>query len=101
VTVVYAIALVAGFVALSWWLVADALASSPPSRVTTPGERFGRRSRDGVLGVLGFGMGGMSASFAGWPAPVAVLGAALGAGFVIVAGHVIGDADEGDADESA
>lgn len=43
-----------------------------------PERRFGRRGRLVVAGLAGFGLGGMSASYAGWPL-AAAFGAAIGA----------------------
>ena len=83
--VVYGIAVLAGGLALVVWLVADASADAPGSRRRGPAERFGELGTQVVSGVLGFGLGGMSASFAGWHAALA-FAAALGGSAALVAG---------------
>ena len=40
---------------------------------------IGRQIRLSILAVLGFGLAGVSASFAGWPAGLAVIAALIGA----------------------
>lgn len=83
--VVYAVAVVVGSCALIGWLVAQARAEAPDSRWAGPDERFGVGGRRAVMAAVGFGLGGMSASFAGWPAALA-FGAALAGAAGLVAG---------------
>jgi len=47
--------------------------------------------RHGLLGVAGFGVGGMSTSFAGWPSVAAFLGAVVGAAVLVVLGTRFAD----------
>jgi hypothetical protein len=65
---VYGIALVIGFVALVVWVIGTFLPNGLNERMV---------ARRTVGGLIAFGMGGLSASYAGWPQ----LGA-LGAGVV-------------------
>ncbi|NIS32955.1 MAG: hypothetical protein GWN73_12640, partial [Actinobacteria bacterium] len=62
----YSVVLLAGLVAVAGWLVAGTLAANLDSRVTDPAVRFGSRGRDVANALLGFGLGGMSSSYAGW-----------------------------------
>ena len=83
-TAVYAVALVSGFILILLWVAAVAVAESVPGwEGVDPERRVGRRGRVAVAGLIGFGLGGMSATFAGWPVAVAVISAIGG---VVVAG---------------
>jgi len=86
-TPVYAIALVVGIVALIGWTVAVAIGASVAGwERADPERRFGTAGRFTLAGVLGFGMAGMSATFAGWPAAAAGVAAIAGTvGLIIVA----------------
>ena len=82
-TAVYAIAIVVGLVGIIAWVVFGVVGTSgaAPSSLD-PEQRFGSRGR-GVLGsVTGFGMAGISATYAGWNAVIAFAAAIVG-GFVI------------------
>lgn len=86
-TPVYAIVLVVGVVALFAWLVLAAIGTSVEGwDDVDPERRFGRIGRFAVAALVGFGMAGMSSTFAGWPA-LATIAAAIagGAGLVAVA----------------
>lgn len=86
----YAVAVIVGALGLTGWVVAGVLAERPGSSVAQPEARFGLRGRSLVVAVLGFGLGGMSASYAGWP-ELGALGAALaGAGLLVVSGRYLG-----------
>lgn len=77
---VFAIALGLGFVGLLAWISAAAVASSVEGwQRIDPDERFGTNGRSAVGGVFGFGMAGLSAAYAGWPAVAAVGSAVVGA----------------------
>ncbi len=83
-TAVYAVALVTGFVLILLWVAAVAVAESVPGwEGVDPERKVGRRGRLAIAGLIGFGLGGMSATFAGWPVSAAVLG---GVGGVLVVG---------------
>ena len=78
--VVYGIALAAGVVALLVWTVAVFAAGSVHGWESFDLERrFGANGRRVVAAVLGFGMAGLSASYAGWNAGLAGLAASAGA----------------------
>ena len=79
-TTVYAIVLVAGIVGLLAWVAMTAIADTVEgwTRVD-PETRFGARGRFGLAAALGFGLAGMSATFAGWSAALAFAAAVAGA----------------------
>ena len=78
--VAFAGALVAGVVGLLWWVVAE------HGRADSERAQTIRRV---IAGLLAFGMGGMSASFAGIGALVAVILAFVaGVAFVFYSDHV-------------
>lgn len=87
---VYAIALSLGVVLLIAWIFSVYLAGNVEawSRIS-PEERFGRRGRQVVAGLVGFGMAGMSAEFSprdlSWPIclVLALLGAAAAAWYSV------------------
>lgn len=84
-TAIYAIVLTAGFIGLVAWIVAVALSASVEGKSgLDPETRFGGRGRMAIAAAVGFGMGGMSATFAGW-AVLPSLVAAVGAGVLAVA----------------
>ena len=81
---VYGIALAAGFVALLVWIVAVFAADSVDSWEGFDLERrYGVNGRRSVAAVLGFGMAGLSASYAGWNTSVALAAAAAGAAVAV------------------
>ena len=84
-TVVYAVVLAVGFVALLIWIAQTAIADTVSGwdRID-PEVRFGSRGRYAVGAAIGFGLAGMSATFAGWPV-VAAIGAAVGGAAFLVA----------------
>lgn len=76
-TVLYAITLIFGLIALLLWVAATAVAASVEGwSFVDPEDRFGASGRMVVASLVGFGMAGMSASFAGWN-PGQVVGAAI------------------------
>lgn len=87
----YGIAVFVGAGALVTWLVAQAIADWPHAAVQGPEERFGERGRWIVSGLLGFGLGGMSASFAGWSVGLALVAALAGAGGLVAASRLLAD----------
>ena len=62
VTAVYAVATVVGLLGLAGWVLTRSLAVARGSGFD-PEERFGTRGRRALAAVVGFGLGGMSASF--------------------------------------
>lgn len=94
---VYAVVLVLGVAALLVWLVMAATASSVDDKQEwNPEERFGPTGRNVVAGLLGFGLGGMSASFAGWASGLAVVGAVGGAAIGLASARFLGVEDGGE-----
>lgn len=88
---VYAVAIVLGIVSVLAWIFMGLAASSmhDMSRLD-PEERFGEKGRYLVAGLMGFGMGGMSASFGGWNDALAVLAAIAGLVAAVVAARYLG-----------
>ncbi len=98
-TAIYAICVVLGAVAaLIWIFLGLGSEAIPGKRSADPESRFGERGRYAVAGVLGFGLGGMSASFAGWVTLLALMAAAGGAALMVLAARYLGvaDADAGE-----
>lgn len=85
----YAIAVFLGFVGVAGWVLAGTLASNPDSTVQDPMARFGERLRTVVTATLGFGLGGMSASYAGWPGLAAIAAALGGAALLVISIRLI------------
>ncbi len=81
---VYGIALAVGFVALLVWAIGVYVGESVKGWDSfNLDRRFGASGRRAVAAVLGFGMAGLSASYAGWNAGLAVLAAVAGAAVAI------------------
>ncbi len=88
---VYAISVVLGVVAVVSWVFLGLTSSAVAGKShLEPEERFGETGRMAVAGILGFGLGGMSASFGGWGSALALLGAVGGAVLAIVAARYLG-----------
>lgn len=82
-TALYAVVLVVGILLLLVWVAAVAVAETVAGwEHVDPDVRYGRRGRLIVASLTGFGLGGMSATFAGWPVVAAL--AAAGGGVVVV-----------------
>jgi hypothetical protein len=81
VSAVYAVVLVIGILVLIAWIVAHSLAVSTGRQDRDPELRFGIPGRRVVAALVGFGMAGMSATYAAIEisAPVVVLLALAGA----------------------
>lgn len=73
---VYAVALAVGVVGLVVIVLGGAFAANAAREDADPGERWGRVGKSIVGGLVGFGMGGMSAEFSpiemAWPAALAI-----------------------------
>ncbi len=91
---VYAVALVAGFLALMLWIVGVALGTWVDGwEFADPEARFGSTGRSVVGGVVGFGMAGLSATFAGWHAALALGAAVLGAAALVAVARMFAPAE--------
>jgi hypothetical protein len=77
-TAVYAIATFLGVVALVAWALTRGLGTDRSHR-WDPEAAYGSRGRAVVAGTIGFGLGGMSATFSGAAAALAVVAAIAGA----------------------
>ncbi len=81
---IYATALVLGSLALLVWILGVAVGAWVDGwEFADPEQRFGEKGRSAVAAAAGFGMGGMSATFAGWN-PVLAAAAALVGGVALV-----------------
>ena len=88
---VYAISVVLGAVGVLVWIFLGVTSSSVKGKADLdPEERFGTIGRSVVAAVVGFGLGGMSASFAGWSTFLALLGAVAGAVLMTAAARYLG-----------
>ena len=93
----YAISTVLGVIALLTWITLGIAASAGDDRrYLDPELRFGERGRVAIAAVLGFGLAGMSASFAGWATGLAVAAAIVGAGAAVLVGRSLGVEEDGD-----
>jgi len=90
VVVVFALSVVVGAVALILWVIVSSLSARPESRLTDPEERYGQTGRTVILAVLGIGLGGMSASFAGWSIAASLAAAVAGGAALAVSGRWLG-----------
>lgn len=81
---VYAAALIAGIVLLLAWIAAAAVAAWVDGwDFADPEQRFGPRGRFVVAGSIGFGMAGLSATYAGFHPLAAVVAAVAGAAALV------------------
>lgn len=81
---VYAAALIAGIVLLLAWIGAAAVAAWVEGwEFADPERRFGARGRFAVAALVGFGIAGLSATYAGFHPIVAIAAAALGAAALV------------------
>jgi hypothetical protein len=93
-TALYAIALLAGLLALLTWIAATAIAASVAGKESLdPEQRFGRSGRFLIAGVMAFGLAGMSATFAGWEPALAFAAAAAGATLGVTSAALLGPVD--------
>lgn len=94
---VYAIATILGVIGIISWVALGMVAETVAGKESLdPEARFGATGRGVVGGVVGFGLGGMSASYAGAGAPLAILGAILGAVAMVVVGRYLGIEEDAD-----
>lgn len=92
---VYAISVVIGSLAVLVWIFLGLTSSSVAGKQSLdPEAKFGSTGRGVVAGVLGFGLGGMSASFAGWQTGLAIIGAVGGAVLMVLLGRYLGVEDD-------
>lgn len=85
-TTLFAAALAVGGIGIIAWIVVTAASSTEEGTTRAdPEGRWGRTARVLVAGVFGFGMAGLSATYAGWDvAASAVAALAGGAGLAWV-----------------
>ncbi|GMQ93104.1 MAG: hypothetical protein BMS9Abin12_0581 [Acidimicrobiia bacterium] len=84
-TALFGIPLLLGFLLMAVWIAATAVAATVDGwESVDPERRFGRTGRFALAGIIGFGMAGISALYAGWPSLLAV-----GAGFAGTVGLIL------------
>jgi hypothetical protein len=90
-TALYAVVLVLSLLALLAWIAQTAIAATVEGwgRID-PERRYGAVVRLALAGSLGFGLAGLSASYAGWPVVAALGAAAVGAGVMIAIARFLG-----------
>lgn len=83
-TALFGIPLLIGIVLMLLWIAATAVAGTVDGwERVDPELRFGRAGRFVLAGIIGFGMAGISALYAGWPEAIA-----FGAGLAGIAGLI-------------
>jgi len=86
---VFALALSAGILMLLAWIAGVGIGTWVDGwEFADPERRFGAPGRSIVAGAIGFGMAGMSATFAGWHPIVATIAAILGAVALVAVARV-------------
>ena len=94
-TAAFAIPLVLGIVLLLVWIGLGAASSMVPAwEGWDPDTRFGSVGRMVVGGAVGFGMGGISALYAGSAGWLALVAAVAGAGVLAFASSAFGPSKE-------
>lgn len=84
-TTVYAIAFAVGVVGLITWIAAGASSAMVGSwKHLDPEARFGRPGRSVLAFLLGFGLAGLSATYADWSLPLSLGGAVVGGAAMVV-----------------
>jgi hypothetical protein len=95
---IYAVATVVGLVALLVWIGLTVFAATVTgSERRDPEQRFGPTGRLAVAAVFGFGLAGMSASYAGWAWFAALAAALVGAVGASLVARYLGPESEGSA----
>ena len=89
-TAVYAVATVAGLGGLVAWALLRGVRPEGGDARFDPERRFGVRGRMVVAGVTGFGLAGMSSTFAGWGSGAAAAAAVVGAAVVALLSRSLG-----------
>lgn len=95
---VFGISLVIGIVALIAWILIGGFSEANDGRPVHPDERFGPKGRGIVAALTAFGIGGLSASYGGWPMAAAVAAALVAAGVLGVYAFRFDPGDEPESD---
>ena len=86
-----------GVIGILGWVTLGMIASSWTGKEhLDPEIRFADRGRLAVSALVGFGLGGMSATFAGWNAGFALVGALLGAVVAVFVTRYLGFEEDED-----
>lgn len=98
---VYAIATALGVVGIIAWVTLGMVATAVPGKSSLDPElRYGYPGRSVVAGVTGFGLAGMSASYAGGGTVVALVAAVAGAAGLVLIGRYLGVEEDADGDSA-
>ncbi len=90
-TILYAMTLSLGLIGVVGWIVLSTVSATVRGWASADPEiRFGKTGRTMVAALVGSGMGGLSATFAGWPDPASIGGAVAGAVGLGIASHLLG-----------
>jgi len=90
-TALFGMILLVGVFGLLVWVAATGVAHSVDGwQGVDPETRFGRMGRSALAGFLGFGMAGMSASYADWSPVLTLIGALAGATALVAVGFWFG-----------
>ncbi len=90
-TALFGTILLVGVLGLLVWVAATGVAHSVDGWAgADPETRFGQVGRSVLAAFLGFGMAGMSASFAGWSPILALVGGLAGATALVTVGFWLG-----------
>ncbi|HHC09196.1 MAG TPA: hypothetical protein ENK55_10850 [Actinobacteria bacterium] len=90
---VYGALLVVGVVGIAGWILAVALGEVGDRRLRLD-PRVETGARTLLAAAVGFGMGGLSAAFAGWPDPIHLAGALGGAAAMAAVARFLGAEDQ-------
>lgn len=94
---VYAVCTILGVIGILGWIILGMVASAAEGKDhLDPELRFGSIGQYVVAAVMGFGLGGMSSSFAGWSTGWALVGALGGAVFGVLSARYLGFEDDQD-----
>ena len=87
---VFAVSLILGMLALIGWVLLSG------TRGRSPDQRWGSRGRQTVAAAVAFGLGGMSAAYAGWKIGLATLAALVAAALAAWYAGTVGNPGGGD-----
>ena len=79
-TTLFVAALAVGGLGILAWVVMTAVASSTDGATTDPEQRWGTPGRLIIAALFGAGLAGLSATYAGWSAPLSLVASLLGGG---------------------
>ena len=94
-TALFAVSLIVGVGAILLWIALSVVATSVDGwEQSDPETRFGAKGRATIAAVTGFGMGGISATYAGWSNGFVIGASLVGAAVMAVAAAKLGQETE-------